>query len=98
MTSPLVTTGMVLVGGSNMAIAVIDPVWAAPANTLLLVLLAILGRSLSRTATDTHHAATNAASASASAAEAAAAAARITKELGGIARSVDTSKVVEPPS
>lgn len=77
-------------------ISAIDPVWATPVNTALLLAMATLGYAMNKRGkrveekvhdihTDVGHAAT----AAASAAEAAAAAARITKELGGIVRHVD---------
>lgn len=77
--------------------AAVDPAWAIPANTLLLILQVVavyyFGRRVDSKANDVqdkvtqaHSAATDAASASSSAASAAADAARIAKEIGGFVR------------
>lgn len=73
----------------------IDPQWATPLNTLLLLVTLVAGAFLNRKvgrvedkADRNHRTATDAASASASAAEAALTAARIAKELGGQLRTV----------
>lgn len=83
--------------------ATIDPNWATPLNTFLLLLTAIVGLMVKKRVdrveakTDRNHETTaNAATAAAAAASAAADAARITKELGGVARSVDPARAMTP--
>lgn len=70
--------------------AAVDPAWATPVNTLLLLLTAVAGYFINRRIrsvedkTDRNHVTTtHAANAAASAADAAAESARIAKELGG---------------
>lgn len=91
---------LVLIGASAGVSAAIDPEWAAPINTLLLLLTAIaaaiINRSVQRVevkADRNHETGVQAANAAASAADAAAAAARITKELGAAARNVDPGRI-----
>lgn len=74
----------------------VDPIWATPLNTLLLLVTVVIGAILNRKVNrvqdkqeDMHQSIGHSAAASASAAEAAATAARITKELGGLVRTVD---------
>lgn len=79
----------------------IDPVWATPVNTALLIIMAALGYVMNKRGKrveekvhDIHTDVGHAAAAASSAAEAAAAAARISKELGGVARHVE---IPDPP-
>lgn len=79
-------------------ISTVDPVWATPVNTFLLMLTAIVGVLINRRvkrveqkAHDIHQDVGHAANAAAAAASAAADSARIAKELGGQVRHVDTT-------
>lgn len=86
------------IGGS--VYAAVDPAWAVPVNSLLviiqLVLIAFFGRRVDAKTTKAHASATDAATASASAAQAAADAARVVKEIGGVLRGVDLTKIARP--
>jgi Na+-transporting methylmalonyl-CoA/oxaloacetate decarboxylase gamma subunit len=94
----------------NGVVAVISTEWAVPANTLLLIILALVsrqnGKKIDR---NTDHVietkngvdeakvnATHAASAAAAAAAAAATAARITQEVGGAIRSIEVPAAPAP--
>lgn len=70
----------------------IDPAWALPLNTALLIIMAILNAATHGRVKATQQDVGHAASAAADAAQAAADAARISRELGGVAREV------HPPS
>lgn len=77
-------------------VSTIDPLWATPVNTFLLMLTAIVGYIINKRvkrvedkANAIHNDVGHAASAAAAAASAAADSARITKEIGGQMRRVD---------
>lgn len=85
-----------LVLGTGIWATAIDPVWATPLNTALLLLTAVVAlynnnrtRRIEDKAHQIHQDVSSAASAAASAASAAADSARIAKELGGNVRHVD---------
>lgn len=84
--------------------SVVDPVWATPINTLLLLITLIAGALLSKKvgrveekADRNHETSTHAANAAASAAESAATAARITQELGGSLRGIQAPSTPTEP-
>lgn len=100
-----------LVYSGAVVFSAIDPVWATPINTVLLLAIALIGylsnRRVSRVETKAdniqakadaiHQDVGNAASAAASAANAAADSARITKEIGGAIRHIGDPSV-QPPT
>lgn len=85
-------------------VSAIDPQWATPLNTLLLLLTLVAGYYINKRVSNVQHkqeqiheSVNDAAAASASAAEAAAHSARIARELGGVLRHVE-APIIEAPT
>lgn len=102
-TGAIASKVILTVAAANVAATVIDSEWAIPLNTLLLVILSLVtrqtGKKIDNTKSHVIEAkvnATHAASAAAAAAASALTAARISKEIGGTLRTVETPGTGNP--